>query len=85
MVELGTRNHFGGGISLSTVRVNGITLRYAECEAKTSLSTVARDAPLILFLHGWPRSWFSWRLQLRALSAIGFHCVAPDMRGYGRY
>ena len=53
MVELGTRNHFGGGISL-TVRVNGITLRYAECEAKTSLSTVARDAPLILFLHGWP-------------------------------
>jgi pimeloyl-ACP methyl ester carboxylesterase len=34
--------------------------------------------------HGFPESWYSWRHQLAALSAAGFHAVAPDMRGYGR-
>jgi pimeloyl-ACP methyl ester carboxylesterase len=28
-------------------------------------------------------SWYSWRHQLQAVSAAGFHAVAPDMRGYG--
>ena len=31
-----------------------------------------------------PSSWYSWRHQLAALAAAGFHAVAPDMRGYGR-
>src|SRR5439155_9161531 len=29
-------------------------------------------------------SWYSWRHQLAALAAAGFHAVAPDMRGYGQ-
>jgi pimeloyl-ACP methyl ester carboxylesterase len=33
--------------------------------------------------HGFPESWYSWRHQLAALAAAGFHAVAPDMRGYG--
>ena len=37
----------------------------------------------MLFCHGWPESWYSWRHQLTAVSAAGFRCVAPDMRGYG--
>eukprot|EP00854_Cymbomonas_tetramitiformis_P002958 gene2958-3773_t len=61
--------------TLETTRVNGITMRYATCGA--------RDAPLVLLLHGWPESWFSWRHQLRALANAGYHAVAPDMRGYG--
>jgi pimeloyl-ACP methyl ester carboxylesterase len=40
--------------------------------------------PLVLLLHGWPESWYSWRHQLPALAAAGFHAVAPDMRGYGK-
>jgi len=40
--------------------------------------------PLIVLCHGFPESWYSWRHQLAALSAAGFHAVAPDMRGYGR-
>jgi pimeloyl-ACP methyl ester carboxylesterase len=31
---------------------------------------------------GFPESWYSWRHQLAALSAAGFHAVVPDMRGY---
>jgi pimeloyl-ACP methyl ester carboxylesterase len=34
--------------------------------------------------HGFPECWYSWRYQLAALSAAGFHAVAPDMRGYGQ-
>jgi pimeloyl-ACP methyl ester carboxylesterase len=39
-------------------------------------------APLVVMLHGFPECWYSWRHQLRALSAR-FDCAAPEMRGYG--
>ncbi|MCP5181749.1 MAG: alpha/beta hydrolase [Pseudomonadales bacterium] len=41
------------------------------------------DGPLIIFVHGWPELSLSWRHQLPVLGALGFHAVAPDMRGYG--
>lgn len=41
-------------------------------------------APLLIFVHGWPELSLSWRHQLPALAALGFRCIAPDMRGYGR-
>jgi len=41
------------------------------------------SGPLVLLCHGFPESWYSWRHQLSALAAAGFHAVAPDMRGYG--
>ena len=37
-----------------------------------------------MLVHGWPESWYSWRHQLPALAAAGYHAVAPDMRGYGK-
>ncbi len=48
------------------------------------LACGAEDAPLIVFVHGWPELSVSWRHQLPCLAALGFRCVAPDMRGYGR-
>jgi pimeloyl-ACP methyl ester carboxylesterase len=48
------------------------------------LACGAPDAPLIGFVHGWPDLSIGWRHQLPAFAALGFHCVAPDMRGYGR-
>ncbi|WP_395944928.1 alpha/beta fold hydrolase [Brevundimonas sp.] len=41
------------------------------------------NAPLVLLIHGFPELGISWRAQVEALSAAGFHVVAPDMRGYG--
>jgi len=61
------------GVTLKTIQANGITLRYAE----------AGSGPLVLFCHGWPESWYSWRHLLKAVSAAGFRAVAPDMRGFG--
>jgi pimeloyl-ACP methyl ester carboxylesterase len=48
------------------------------------LAAGPQDGPLIIFVHGWPELSISWRHQLRALAALGFRTVAPDMRGYGR-
>lgn len=61
------------GVTLKTTNANNIHMRYAE----------AGSGPLVLFCHGWPESWYSWRHQLQAVSAAGFRAVAPDMRGYG--
>ena len=37
----------------------------------------------MLFLHGWPSIGLMWRAQMDAFAADGWHCVAPDLRGYG--
>jgi pimeloyl-ACP methyl ester carboxylesterase len=63
-----------GGIAQRTIEANGIHLHIAE----------QGEGPLVVLCHGFPESWYSWRHQLAALSAAGFHAVAPDMRGYGR-
>jgi pimeloyl-ACP methyl ester carboxylesterase len=60
-------------IAMRQIDSNGIQLRIAE----------AGTGPLVLLIHGWPESWYSWRHQLTALAAAGYHAVAPDMRGYG--
>lgn len=49
---------------------------YLECGAETGV-------PMI-FVHGWPELSRSWRHQLPVFAALGFRCIAPDMRGYGR-
>ena len=60
-------------ITHRTLDTNGIRMHVAEQGA----------GPLVLLCHGFPESWYSWRHQLPALAAAGYHAVAPDMRGYG--
>jgi len=48
------------------------------------LASGPQDGPLLIFVHGWPELSLSWRHQLPVFAALGFHAVAPDMRGYGR-
>ncbi|MEU0117517.1 alpha/beta hydrolase [Streptomyces bobili] len=40
--------------------------------------------PLVLLVHGFPESWYSWRHQLPALATAGYRAAAIDVRGYGR-
>jgi pimeloyl-ACP methyl ester carboxylesterase len=61
-------------ITHRTVETNGIRMHVAEQGA----------GPLVILCHGFPESWYSWRHQLAALAAAGYHAVAPDMRGYGQ-
>jgi pimeloyl-ACP methyl ester carboxylesterase len=48
------------------------------------LACGAEDAPLMIFVHGWPELSLSWRHQLPAFAALSFRAIAPDMRGYGQ-
>src|SRR5438477_6633096 len=63
-----------GEIRHRTIETNGIRLHIAE----------QGEGPLVVLCHGFPEFWYSWRHQLPALAAAGFHAVAPDQRGYGR-
>lgn len=51
--------------------VNGIRLHYVS----------AGHGPLLLFLHGFPSFWYTWRDQFAAFSSA-YRVVAPDLRGY---
>jgi pimeloyl-ACP methyl ester carboxylesterase len=62
------------GVTHRMIETNGIRLHVAEQGA----------GPLVILCHGFPECWYSWRHQLAALAAAGFHAVAPDLRGYGR-
>ena len=43
----------------------------------------AGDGPLVLMVHGFPESWYSWRHQMQPIAQSGFRAVAMDVRGYG--
>jgi len=42
------------------------------------------DGPLVVLVHGFPESWYSWRHQIPAIAAAGYRVAAIDVRGYGR-
>jgi pimeloyl-ACP methyl ester carboxylesterase len=42
----------------------------------------SEEGPLLLLLHGLPRTSWEWHHQLPKLAEAGFHTVAPDLRGY---
>ena len=60
------------------VTVNGVRLHCVTAGPATQSDT---DAPLMMFLHGFPEFWYEWKAQLREF-AKDHLVVAPDMRGY---
>lgn len=56
------------------VETNGIAMH----------AVVQGEGPTVLFCHGFPGLWYSWRHQLPAVANAGFRAIAVDMRGYGR-
>eukprot|EP00262_Sarcandra_glabra_P016999 TRINITY_DN567_c0_g2_i2.p1 TRINITY_DN567_c0_g2~~TRINITY_DN567_c0_g2_i2.p1 ORF type:complete len:313 (-),score=53.61 TRINITY_DN567_c0_g2_i2:287-1225(-) len=56
------------------VDVGGLKLHVAE---------IGTGSSVVLFLHGFPEIWYSWRHQMIAVANAGFRAIAPDYRGYG--
>jgi pimeloyl-ACP methyl ester carboxylesterase len=58
---------------LRRIDVGEVTLRVA----------VEGSGPLVIMVHGFPESWYSWRHQIGPLAAAGHTVAAIDVRGYG--
>jgi pimeloyl-ACP methyl ester carboxylesterase len=58
------------------------TSRYADTSGLRQHVVTGGDGPPLLLVHGWPQTWYAWRLVMPAL-ARHFHVIAPDQRGCG--
>eukprot|EP01037_Dinobryon_pediforme_P013214 gene13214-13321_t len=58
-------------------------LRQIDCGEVTLRAAVAGTGPLVIMVHGFPESWYSWRHQIGPVAAAGFTVAAIDVRGYG--
>lgn len=58
------------------ISVNGVELEVFEAGQHNV------GKPIVL-CHGWPEHAFSWRYQMPALAAAGYHVIVPNQRGYG--
>ncbi len=61
-----------GGFSEGMVEAGGATIHYLRG---------GRGDPLVL-IHGWPQTWFEWRLVMPLLAAR-FDVIVPSLRGIG--
>ncbi|XP_047308502.1 AB hydrolase superfamily protein YfhM-like [Impatiens glandulifera] len=50
---------------------------------KIHLAEIGAGETVVLFLHGFPEIWYSWRHQMIAAAKAGYRAIAPDFRGYG--
>ncbi|MDT7734578.1 MAG: hypothetical protein QOE12_1752, partial [Mycobacterium sp.] len=62
-------------ITERTIDTNGVQLH--------TLEAGEAGAPVVVLAHGFPELAYSWRHQIPALAAAGYHVLAPDQRGYG--
>lgn len=58
------------------IPVNGVELEVFEAGRQN-------DGKPIVLCHGWPEHAFSWRHQVPALAAAGYHGIVPNQRGFG--
>jgi pimeloyl-ACP methyl ester carboxylesterase len=58
------------------------TSRYVDTGALRLHAVVGGDGPPLLLVHGWPQTWYAWRLLMPAL-ARDFTVIAVDQRGIG--
>ena len=58
-----------------SVAINGLEIHYVAAGPK--------NGPLLLFLHGFPEFWISWRRQINWFAKAGYRVIVPDQRGCG--
>ncbi|CAF1069453.1 unnamed protein product [Rotaria sordida] len=63
-----------GNHEMIKLKSSGISLHY--------VSKGVPNQPMILFIHGFPECWYSWRYQMKYFSK-NYRVIAIDQRGYG--
>ncbi|QOZ26863.1 alpha/beta fold hydrolase [Bradyrhizobium sp. CCBAU 51753] len=57
-------------------QANGVRLHY--------VAGGPEDGPVVVLLHGWPQTWYTWRNVMPKLASAGYRVVAVDYRGAGQ-
>src|SRR4029077_11226145 len=62
-----------------------ITMKHCEIEANGIFLHFVEEGqgPAVVFCHGFPAIWSSWKAQMEGVASAVFKAIAPDMRGYG--
>jgi pimeloyl-ACP methyl ester carboxylesterase len=58
------------------------TSRYVDTGQLRLHAVIGGEGPPLLLVHGWPETWYAWRLLMPAL-ARDFEVIAVDQRGIG--
>jgi pimeloyl-ACP methyl ester carboxylesterase len=74
--EPGLPDGFTDTFSHHFAEANGVRLHY--------VSGGPADGELVVLLHGWPQTWYTWRYVMPLLAESGYRVVAVDYRGAGR-
>jgi pimeloyl-ACP methyl ester carboxylesterase len=56
--------------------------RYIDTDEVRLHAVIGGEGPPLLLVHGWPETWYAWRLLMPSL-ARDFEVVAVDQRGMG--
>jgi pimeloyl-ACP methyl ester carboxylesterase len=68
--------------NLQTGFADIFTSRIVEAGGLRQHVVIGGDGPPLLLVHGWPETWYAWRLLMPSL-AEDFTVVAVDQRGMG--
>src|SRR5262245_23296182 len=71
-----------GAPSLSEGFADTFTSRLVDVGGVRLHAVVGGDGPPLLLVHGWPQTWYAWRMVMPAL-AEDFEVIAVDQRGIG--
>jgi hypothetical protein len=71
-----------GAPQLPTGFWNTFTSRYVNADGLHQHMVIGGDGPPLLLVHGWPQTWYQWRLVMPT-PARQFTVIAPDQRGRG--
>lgn len=71
-----------GAPSLPEGFADTFTSRYIDANGIRQHVVIGGEGPALVLLHGWPETWYAWRLLMPEL-AKRFTVIAPDQRGIG--
>jgi pimeloyl-ACP methyl ester carboxylesterase len=71
-----------GAANLPAGFTDTFTSRYVDTGEVRLHAVIGGGGPPLLLVHGWPQTWYAWRMLMAAL-ARDFSVVAPDQRGIG--
>jgi len=76
------RGSVSGAPNLPAGFADTFSSRYIDTGEVRLHAVIGGDGPPLLLVHGWPETWYAWRLVMPAL-ARDFEVIAVDQRGIG--